>query len=202
MHIDLPNLIRSYAQHRGWSVSYASRLLTGNGDTISRLESGGTLTLRRAARIVHTASDNWPADLPWPADIPRPEPAPDSPVVRAEAEVLERDAADPVAAIKAYTDRIVDLMGEDNVDWNQCQRLKERTVKIGLMLKNGRIACPNALCEALGIRRYTYDDVVRRYANGRAGRSRPRKGTDTEQMLIALEMSGDDRFVKNPGRAA
>lgn len=167
-----------------------------------RLRGGHDITTRRAARIVQAASDNWPTDLDWPPEIPRPAPSPDSPVARAEAEVLERAAADPVAAVHALSERIVDLMGEDRVDWAQCKRLEERKLKIALMLRDGQIASPNALCLAIGEQRYVYDDVVRRYANGRAGRSRPRPGSSVERLLIALKGAGDERFINNPGRAA
>ena len=65
-------LIRSFATFREISVSYASILLTGSGDTVKRLEGGMSLTGRRAEKIVERALDHWPAGLPWPEDIPRP----------------------------------------------------------------------------------------------------------------------------------
>ena len=58
------------------SVSYASRLLTGSGDTVDRVTAGASITARRAETILRRASQNWPADRAWPADIPRPAPAP------------------------------------------------------------------------------------------------------------------------------
>ena len=70
------SLIRSWADHKGLSVSYASRLATGSGDTVDRIESGGmSLTVRRTARIYQYLSDHWPPHLEWPPDVPRPEPA-------------------------------------------------------------------------------------------------------------------------------
>ena len=72
------DLIRAYAAGHGYSVTYASRLLTGSGDTVSRMERGTSLTARRAAHIIQNASDHWPDDLVWPADIPRPEPQKDA----------------------------------------------------------------------------------------------------------------------------
>ena len=76
VHIDekIVALIRSFAKARGLSESYASRLVTGSGDTIKRIEDGMSLTGRRATGISQCVSDNWPEDRPWPADIPRPEP--------------------------------------------------------------------------------------------------------------------------------
>lgn len=160
--------------------------------------------MRRAARIVQAASDNWPPDLPWPADIPRPAPAPDSPAAVAEAEELEALAADPVGAVKRETELMMDLIKHsgNGFDIAAFAAAEQRKFKAGLMLRDGRIACPNALCLAIGVRRHIYDDVIRRYANGRAGRKRPRKDSETERMLIALEGSGDERFTGTAGRAA
>ena len=68
----LVTLIRSYAAARGLSVSYASRLLTGSGDTVDRVSAGASITARRAETILRRASEGWPAGLDWPAGIPRP----------------------------------------------------------------------------------------------------------------------------------
>ena len=68
----LVTLIRTYAAARGISVSYASRLLTGSGDTVDRIAAGMSVTARRAEAILGRASDRWPPGLPWPAGIPRP----------------------------------------------------------------------------------------------------------------------------------
>ena len=70
----LVTLIRAYADARGLSVSYASRLLTGSGDTVDRVAAGASVTARRAETIVRRASERWPVGLTWPADIPRPPP--------------------------------------------------------------------------------------------------------------------------------
>ena len=70
----LISLIRSYATARGISVSYASRLLTGSGDTVDRVAGGASVTARRAETILRRASDRWPAGLAWPAGVPRPAP--------------------------------------------------------------------------------------------------------------------------------
>ena len=67
-------LIRSYAAARGISVSYASRLLTGSGDTVDRVTAGASITARRAETILRRASHQWPDGRAWPTDIPRPAP--------------------------------------------------------------------------------------------------------------------------------
>ena len=79
------NLIRSFADFRQISLSYASMLLTGSGDTVSRIEGGMSLTGRRAAKIVEAASGRWPPSQPWPEAIPRP--------CRSEAGLVCRGAA-------------------------------------------------------------------------------------------------------------
>ena len=70
----LITLIRSYAGARGISVSYASRLLTGSGDTVDRVTAGASVTARRAETILRRAALHWPDGLDWPAGIPRPAP--------------------------------------------------------------------------------------------------------------------------------
>ena len=73
----LISLIHAFADARGLSVSYASRLLTGSGDTVDRVTAGASITARRAETILRRAAQNWPADRAWPAGIPRPAPASD-----------------------------------------------------------------------------------------------------------------------------
>ncbi len=55
------------------SDSYASKLETGSGDTLDRLDGGIGLTLRRANQIILKISLAWPTDLDWPDDVPRPD---------------------------------------------------------------------------------------------------------------------------------
>ncbi len=67
-------LCKIFARHKQRSLSTISRLATGSGETIARLERGGAITTRRADRAVRYLAERWPADLDWPADIPRPQP--------------------------------------------------------------------------------------------------------------------------------
>ena len=72
------SLIRSYAAARGISVSYASKIATGSGDTVDRITNRGmSLTARRTEKIINKISDRWPEAAPWPSDIPRPLTSPD-----------------------------------------------------------------------------------------------------------------------------
>jgi len=78
----ISDLIRRLAKARNWSDTYASKMATGSGDLLSRLDAGSGVTLRRANAIIKRASTHWPPDLAWPSDIPRPKPgqSPDRPV--------------------------------------------------------------------------------------------------------------------------
>ena len=69
----IAQIIRLFAEARGISLTYSSFLLTGSGTTLKRIDGGGSLTSRRAAKITQRASNHWPAGLAWPAEIPRPE---------------------------------------------------------------------------------------------------------------------------------
>lgn len=66
------DLIRRLSEGRGWKISHASKMASGNGDTVARIERGIGMTMRRANQIVARVSALWPADLEWPSDIPRP----------------------------------------------------------------------------------------------------------------------------------
>lgn len=68
----IAKLIQALAEANGWKVSHASRMASGSGDTVSRIEKGIGLTMRRANQILQKASKLWPADVEWPTDIPRP----------------------------------------------------------------------------------------------------------------------------------
>ena len=59
----------------------------------------------------------------------------------------------------------------------------------------GQVADPTALCEALAVRRYVYDDAVRRYA-GHPDR-KPRPGRPTARVVEVLRAAGDVRFVRS-----
>ena len=66
---------------------------------------------------------------------------------------------------------------------------------IGARLTQGQeIACPDALCAAIGCRRQTYDDTVKRHRNGRR-RKVPTRGA-TARMFVALRAAGDRRFTE------
>ena len=198
----LADLIRRYAAGRGATESYASRLATGSGDTLARIDTGTSLTARRAARIVQWLSDHWPPGAEWPPDIPRPDPAPGSPAA-APPPAPEAPAgapADPLAAVGAARECRLEAM--DRGDWDAAQAAADEAVQAALALgPDGQVASPTALCRALAVRRYVYDDVVRRNRDG-AGSSTPRAGSDCDRVLTALLLAGDVRFASRRARAA
>ena len=65
-------LMGRFAKHTGLSISTVSRHATGSGDTVARLQRGGTMTIKRFDRAVRFLSDNWPDSMAWPGDVPRP----------------------------------------------------------------------------------------------------------------------------------
>ena len=69
---NIASLIEKLAAARGWEPSYAARMASGSGDTLSRLAGGIGLTIRRANAIIVRCSELWPEGHDWPADIPRP----------------------------------------------------------------------------------------------------------------------------------
>ena len=66
-------LIHAFADARGLSVSYASRLLTGSGDTVDRVTAGASITARRAETILRRAvAEPGPPTAPGPQAFPAP----------------------------------------------------------------------------------------------------------------------------------
>lgn len=71
---DIADLIRQLAAARGWQVSHASRMASGSGDTVERIDGGIGLTIRRANAIIAKCASLWPEEHAWPTGIPRPAP--------------------------------------------------------------------------------------------------------------------------------
>ena len=65
---------RVVADAKGVSLSRISFLAAGDGKFFSRLEAGGTCTLRVERVVVEYLSENWPDDEAWPDGISRPTP--------------------------------------------------------------------------------------------------------------------------------
>jgi hypothetical protein len=68
----IARLIENLAEVRGWELTYAAKMASGSGDTLTRIAGGIGLTLRRANAIVARCDELWPEGRAWPSDIPRP----------------------------------------------------------------------------------------------------------------------------------
>ena len=192
--VAIPRLVTKLAAHTHRSVATVSRLASGSGVTVRRLLAGADITSRRAERIVQWLSDHWPADLAWPADIPRPAPAaaPPAPLTRPARRQAVLDARR----------RMHDAVTAS--DWESAKAHERTMFEAALALRDdGAITDVEALCAALQVPRYVYDDVVRRYAHGRRNATRPpRRGSRVARMLQALRTAGDVRFTSRGGGAA
>ena len=76
---NLSILIRTLAAETNRSPSTVSRLVTGSGDTLRRIEERNEnglpahrISTERVERSFKLLSQIWPSDLAWPAGIPRP----------------------------------------------------------------------------------------------------------------------------------
>ena len=103
----LSRLCAIFAARTRRRLSTVSRLATGSGETIARLKSGRTITIRRAARAFQYLSDHWPDDQEWPTEIPRPK------AVLGKTGPRPRPGAsrDQVATSKIATDVAVEKVG-------------------------------------------------------------------------------------------
>ena len=110
--------------------------------------------------------------------------------------------ADPVAEVELRRRELVELMGETPFDAGRARAVEEAMLRAATALgPDGTIRSPRALLLALGVRRYVYDDVVRRCAEPRPAGTRPartRPGSDCHRVRVALAAAGDRRFA---GRA-
>ena len=182
-------LLTRYAAARGIAVTSACAYSAGQARLADRLRAGRDITSRRAVRIAQWLSDHWPPAAAWPADIPRPTPQSATSTVG----VAPREV---VRAAREHRDQAMATS-----DWAAVKYWQGRAVAVAMQLDvRDQIADPTALCEALAVRRYVYDDTVRRYA-GHPER-RPRPGRLTARVVEALRAAGDRRFVNPHPREA
>lgn len=69
---EILRLADTFAAHRGLKRSTVSTYVAADGKWLEGLNRGASCTFRKASRVLHWFSDNWPRDLEWPRDIPRP----------------------------------------------------------------------------------------------------------------------------------
>ena len=207
----ITRLIGAMAAATGRAPSTISRLASGSGATYARLRGDANrkppippadITTRRAARIVQWLSDHWPADRAdlWPDDISRPAPSPGSPAAQPPAVPAMPAGDDPVAAVRAAKDRLMDGMLSGDA---AARRSAERDMHAaGLQLgADGRIRSADALAMAFGVDRAAVDKAVSRFRDGRS-RAMPRPGSDTERAFLALVAARDVRFRSRWEQAA
>ena len=190
-------LIDGYAAAVGRAPTTVSLAVASSGGLYGRLRDGHDITSRRATRIARWLSDHWPAGAEWPADIPRPMPRPAG--AAASQPAAPAPVASPREAVRAARARRDEA--SDIGDWAAARRWQAAAMAAAVQLDDrGQILDPTALCEALAVRRYIYDDVVRRYI-GRPER-RPRPGRSTARVVEALRAAGDVRFTQPRPREA
>lgn len=205
----LPNsivrLVDAFAAATGRRPSAIGRSCGGTGDFYRRLVHGHDITTRRAARVVEWLSDHWPPDADWPPDIPRPAPSPGSPAATPPEPASDPSApTNPIAAVEAAQERLEAAMfSGERMDVAAAHAIEREMFAVACRLgPDGRLASPGALCRALSVPRYVYDDVVRRYRDSAATGSRPRSGSRCAKVLAALVAAGDVRFARRRPRAA
>ena len=192
----LVRLLKTYAAARRIAITSACAYAAHQARLADRLRTGCTITVRRTARVAQWLSDHWPAGAEWPPDIPRPEPQPcarkDCRTCTRRPSALGSEApdcqiGDPVEAARAAYDRMVDADGPA-----ARRAAAAEALAIGARLNEaGRIACPAALCAALGVGRSIYYDAIRRHRDGQPARP----GSAAARMVAALKQAGDVRFV-------
>ena len=193
---DILRLANRYATARQIATSTLAREATGSSTWFNRCVTG-RVTIRSAISVVQWLSDHWPKGLEWPADIARPESVPDS-----VAAVLMGSSASPddlLGAVKEAKRRM--FAAVQRGDWHAARRAESEMLAAGMRLgPSGQVASPAALCRALGVRRYVYDDVVRRYRDEIGAGRWPRTGNCCDRVLTALTSAGDARFASRWGR--
>lgn len=207
----LIKLARILARHRGLKLTTISTYAANDGKLLTRLQGGASITIRRHDNILQWFSDDWPSDLEWPPDIPRPTSSASvtqAPIYRNGASEPSPDptVSDPLESVTRALERRVAAL--DAMDMEAALAAEEAAITCGSTLNaEGQIASPRALCLALGVPRYVYDQVVRTYADGRPGQHKlPRRlragKSASERMLRALIACGDARFQsRRPGAA-
>ncbi len=162
--------------------------ITGDGTFYRRLAAGAGARPKRAEQVLQWCSDRWPDDLSWPAGVERPAPNP--------AALWEQPSPAPVAiaAARRARERLWDLMFSNNPNEAAINAAETVALRIGMRLdpRTKQVACPDALCAAVGAERRVYDGVVARYTKGRF--PIPRRRSKAREIWTALRASGDVRF--------
>ena len=204
VHTDIVRLAVCYANARQVAISTLAREVTGSSTWFERCATG-RVTIRSAIAVVQWLSDYWPKGLAWPSDISRPASSRESAKAASSCSPpLPHDAVLMSAATQGCA-----LMG-GNCEETAIRNSRSRSVSpVGqanapamCLGPSRQIASPMELCKALGVRRYVYDDVVRRYRDGTGAGRHPRAGSECGRMLTALVAAGDVRFASRRPKSA
>lgn len=60
----------AYCRHTGLSRARVATLALNDGKFFSRIEGGGSPTIRTYHRLMTWLREHWPVDEPWPGDLP------------------------------------------------------------------------------------------------------------------------------------
>ena len=202
MHTDILRLAERYAEARRIARSTLAREATGSSTWFERC-ADGRVTIRSAIAVVEWLSDRWPEGLAWPQDVAYP--APDRKAVGGVPNGASHGPENPGAASGASRaatgengDGRVERCGQGTIPGATARpngaggQAPAAAMRLG---RSGRVASPGDLCDALGVSRYAYDDVLRRYRDGTGDGRVPRPGSDCGRVLAALVASGDVRFA-------
>ena len=186
MHTDILSLASCYAEAKRITDSTLAREATGSSTWLKRCASG-RVTIRSAIAVVQWLSDHWPENLDWPSDIPRPSPSRGAFITR---------SIPGGTALSSDTSLVQNNRVGQNGDIASVGDSTTQALEFGMRLNaSGQITSPAAFCQALGVRRYVYDDVVRRYRDGICAERNPRPGSGCSRVLTALSAAGDVRFA-------
>lgn len=188
MHTDILALASCYAKYKYIAASTLAREATGSSTWLKRCESG-RVTIRSAIAVVQWFSDHWPKNLDWPSDIPRPAPS---------RGLFSARSLPGSTAMSSGTSAAQNANVGRNFDNGPAGVSPTQANNFGMRLNaSGQIASPAAFCRVLGVRRYVYDDVVRRYRDERCAGRNPRPGSGCSRVLAALSAAGDIRFASH-----
>ncbi len=204
LHTHIVRLAERYAAARRIARSTLAREATGSSTWFERC-GDGRVTIRSALAVVEWFAEHWPDEVAWPEEIPRPAPS-----VRRMAGTPNEARLLPVEGV-AMADAGPTGTPNGEARAPGTERDREGTVGDAAVQSTGsagpslavamhlgpagQIASPMTLCRALGVRRYVYDDVVRRYRDGIGGGRDPRPDSDCARVLSALVAAGDTRFA-------
>ena len=190
----LLNLCDTYIRSKGISASYIGILILNNSKFFSRIEKGGSCTIKTYNKVLQWFSDHWPDGLEWPADCERPTPNPvalkptpsPSNQPAAAGGALYPPLGEPAAMLAAAA-RQTPAPGSflSPTAANTPYALNAFALNERGEIKNAR-----AFCDALGVTRNNYDKAV---AHLKAKKRMPGGTTAKFKVIAALGEAGDSR---------